>query len=310
VTQVAIADCAPQSGGCSGQDVVVLDRVSGPQSGGAGMHWITPKWNDVLRVPLLRGRSIEPSDRKGTPLVAVVSQGAAREFWPNDDAIGKRLIVQGRDTVRVVGVVGDVRYSGLQVPPRPDVYISYYQFPMSFRMMLNVRTSGDPAALAESARRALREVAQGFPVYDVATLEDRIGGALGESRFLAQLLSVFAVLALVLATIGTYGVISYSVAQRTREIGVRVALGATPRDLARLVVGRGAVLAAVGGAFGLVGASVATRLIRSQLYGVEPTDPVTLAGIVVVLMLAVLVASWVPSRRAAGVPAVEALRGS
>jgi len=311
VTQVAIADCAPQGGACSGNDIVVLDRATGPQNAGAGMHWITPGWNDVLRVPLVRGRSIEPTDRKGSPFVVLVSQSAAREFWggSSDDAIGKRLVIQGHDTASVVGVIGDVRYYDVGLPPRPDIYISYYQFPMSFRMMLHLRTSGDPASVAEMARRALREVAPGFPVYDVATLETRIGFALGEARFLAQLLSLFAVLALVLATIGTYGTISYAVAQRTREMGIRIALGATRGDLTRLVVGRGMVLAVVGGVFGLAGASLATRLIRAQLYGVEPTDPVTLAGIVVLLMLAVVVASWVPARRAAGIPAIEALRG-
>jgi putative ABC transport system permease protein len=238
-----------------------------------------------------------------------VSQSAAREFWPSDDALGKRVILHGRDTARVVGVVGDVRFYGVQQPPRPEVYISYYQFPMSYRMMLHLLTTGDPAAVAEPTRRALREVAPGFPVYDVATLETRIGSTLAGSRFLAQLLSLFAVLALVLATIGTYGTISYAVAQRTREMGVRIALGATPNDLIRLVVGRGLVLAAAGGVVGLVGASAAVRLIRAQLYGVEPSDPVTLAGIVVLLVLAVLAASWVPARRAAGIPAVEALRG-
>jgi predicted lysophospholipase L1 biosynthesis ABC-type transport system permease subunit len=272
------------------------------------VHWVTPDWNEVLRVPVLRGRSIEPADRKGAPLVAVLSQSAAHDFWPAADAIGKRLVL-GSDTARVVGVVGDVRYSGIQMPPRPDIYISYYQFPMSYRMMLTLRTSGDPAAAAELARRALREVAPGFPVYDVATLETRIGGALADARFLAQLLSLFAVLALVLATIGTYGTISYAVAQRKREMGIRIALGATRRDVTRLVVGRGILLAAAGGAFGLVGAFLAMRLIRTRLYGVEPADPVTLAGIVVLLTLAGVVASWVPARRAAGIPAIEALRG-
>ena len=310
VTQVAIADCAPQGGACSGEDMIALDRETGPQNVGAGFHWITPGWNEVLRIPVVRGRSIEPTDRKGAPFVVVVSESAAREFWGgSSDAIGKRLVVQGHDTARVVGVIGDVRYYDVGMPPRPDIYISYYQFPMSFRMMLYLRTTGEPAGVAELARRALREVAPGFPVYDVATLETRIGFALGEARFLAQLLSLFAVLALVLATIGTYGTISYAVAQRTREMGIRIALGATRGDLTRLVVGRGMVLAAVGGGFGLAGASLATRLIRTQLYGVEPTDPVTLAGIVVLLSLAVVVASWVPARRAAGIPAIEALRG-
>ncbi|HEV8449247.1 MAG TPA: ABC transporter permease [Gemmatimonadaceae bacterium] len=309
VKEVAIADCSPQSGGCSVENVDVLDRATGPQRIGTGLHWITPSWTDVLHVPLVRGRSIERSDAIGAPLVVVVSQSAAREFWPSDDAIGKRLILHAHDTARVVGVVGDVRFYGVQQPPRPDIYISYYQFPMSFRMMVHMLTAGDPAVVAEPARRALREVAPGFPVYDVASMETRIGSVLAGSRFLAQLLSLFAVLALVLATIGTYGTISYAVAQRTREMGVRIALGATPRDLTRLVVGRGLVLAAAGGAVGLVGASAAVRLIRAQLYGVEPTDPVTLVGIVVLLAIAVVAASWVPARRAAGIPAVEALRG-
>jgi putative ABC transport system permease protein len=308
VTHAAIADCAPQAGGCTGGDIGVLDREVGTQTAEAGVHWVTPDWNEVLRVPVLRGRSIEPADREGTPFVAVLSQSAAHDFWPTGDAIGKRVVL-GSDTARVVGVVGDVRYHGIQMPPRPEIYISYYQFPMSYRMMLTLRTSGDPAGVAELARRALREVAPGFPVYDVATLETRIGGSLADARFLAQLLSLFAVLALVLATIGTYGTISYAIAQRTREMGIRTALGATRRDLTLLVVGRGMLLAAAGGALGLVGASLAMRLIRARLYGVEPADPVTLAGIVVLLTLAVVVASWVPARRAASIPAIEALRG-
>lgn len=308
VTQVAIADCTPQSGGCVGQEVTALDHEIDVQRVNAGLHWITPDWNEVLRVPLLRGRMIEPTDVNGTTPVAVVSQSAARALWPNADALGRRLVLQQHDTARVVGIIGDVRYEGIQLLPRPDVYISYYQAPMSFRMMVLLRTKGDAAAFAESARRALRDVAPGFPVYDVATLETRIGGALAETRFLAQLFSVFGVLALVLATVGAYGVISYSVARRTREMGVRVALGATQRDITRLVVGQAVVLAGAGGGLGLGGALGAVELIRSHLYGVEPTDPVTLAGIVVLLLAVVAIASWMPARRAAGVSAMQALR--
>jgi predicted permease len=310
VTAAAIADCAPLAGGCGGGDMVALDRDVGPLTVSAAQHWITPGWNDVMRVPLLRGRLIESTDRKGTPLVALVGQSAAREFWPHEDAVGKRLVLQSGDTARVVGVIGDVQYFDARMSPvPPDVYISYYQIPFTYRMMLHVRTRGDPAGVAEPARRALREVAQGFPVYDIATLETRMGDSLGDARFLARLLSLFAVLALVLAMIGTYGVISYTVAQRRREMGIRIALGATRGDLLRLVVGRGLVLASAGGAFGLVGALAATRVIRRQLYGVQATDPVTFAGIGVLLLLAVVIASWAPARRAAGVPAVEALRG-
>ena len=308
VSHAAMADCSPQSGGCTGQEIVVFDRHAGPRSARAGVHWVTTGWNEVLRVPLLRGRSIAETDRKGRPAVAIVSNTAALEIWPNEDAIGQQLVVLGHDTVTVVGIAGDVRYFGLRDEPRPDVYISYHQHPMSFRMMLLLRARGDPAVLAEPVRRAVREVAPGFPVYDVATLETRIGGALAQSRFLAQLLSVFAVFALVLASIGTYGVISHTVARRTREMGIRIALGATRRDLMRLVVGQGVALATVGGAAGLAGAFAAVRVIRAQVYGVDPADPVTIGVVVLVLLLVVVTASWVPARRAAAVPAVEALR--
>ena len=308
VTQAAMIDCTPQSGGCVSQEVRVLDRAAGTYVARAAMHWVTAQWDDVLRVPLLRGRSIAETDRKGSPVVAVVSQSAAREIWPNADALGKRVIVQGHDTATVVGIVGDVRFGSMEEEVHPDIYISYYQFPMSFRMMLMMRTTGDPAAAAEAARRAIRDVAPGFPMYDIATLETRMGLSLGQARFLAQLLSVFAVLALGLATIGTYGVIAHTVAKRTREMGIRLALGATTRDVARLVVGQGLVLAAAGGAVGFVGAFAAVRTLRAQLYGVGPNDAVTMIGIVALLLVVVLVASWMPARRAAAVPAVDALR--
>lgn len=309
VKKVAIADCAPQSGGCDGTGVIVLDGESERRGIGAGLHWVTSDWTDVMRVPLLRGRSIASSDGQNSERVAMVSQTAAREFWPTGDPLGKRLVLRGRDTVRVVGVIGDVRFVGVQAQPRPDVYVSYYQFPMSFRMMLHLRTDGDPAAMTEAARRALREVAPGFPMYDVATLETRMGDALGSARFLAQLLTLFAALALVLAAVGTYGVISYAVAQRSREMGVRLALGASSGSVVRMVIRQGIVLATVGSSVGLAAALVTSRWLRSLLYGVEPGDPATLAGIIAILFVAVVIASWVPARRAASVPPVEALRG-
>jgi predicted permease len=308
VTDVAIADCAPQSGGCSGTGVQLPDRPERAPVP-AGIHWITPDWNAVMRVPLVRGRLIEPSDRKGTPFVVLVSETAAQTLWPGEDPLGKPVMWETGDTARVIGVVGDVRFRGIQSRPMAEIYMSYYQQPLSYRMMLHLRTTQDPAFVAEAARRALREVARGFPVYDVATLEERIGGSLGQARFMAQLLSLFAILALVLATIGTYGVISYGVAQRTREMGVRIALGATARDVIRLVVDQGVRLAVVGGIIGMAGAIVATRSIQARLYDVPPADPWTLGSIVVLLALAVLAASWIPARRAASIPAVHALRG-
>ena len=186
--------------------------------------------------------------------------------------------------------------------------MSYYQSPISFRMRLFLRTDGDPAAIAPAARRALREVAPGFPIHAVATLESIVGESTASARFGAVALGTFATLALLLATVGTYGVISYAVTQRRREIGVRVALGATRSDVVRLVVGQGLRLAASGVVVGLVAAFMATRVLRSLLFGVAPTDPTTLVAIVTTLVLAVLAASWLPARRAAGVPAVEVLR--
>ena len=211
------------------------------------------------------------------------------------------------DTAYVVGVVGDVRYGTVDSLPVPDVYLSYYQSPRG-RMMVYLRTAGDPLALAPAVRRVLRDVAPDAPVYDVRTLPSRVADASAYARFSAMLLALFAVMALVLAAIGVYGVISFAAGQRTREIGLRVALGASPGSVVRLVVGQGLEIALAGLVVGLAGALVATRVLGSMLYDVAPTDPTTYAGIVVLLVAAVLLASWIPARRAAGIQPMEALR--
>jgi putative ABC transport system permease protein len=263
-----------------------------------------------MRVPLRRGRAFGDADREGAPKVVLVSETAARTIWPGEDPIGKPVSVgQGwdlTDTARVVGIVGDVRYGTPDAPPSADVYLSYYQ--TSNRMMLLVRTAGDPLALTGAVRRVARELAPGAPVFEVGTLETRFADSLAFARFGALLLTLFAAVALALAMLGVYGVISFAAAQRTREIGVRVALGATRGDVVRLVVRQGVRLAAVGAAVGLAGAVAATRVLRSLLYDVAPSDPATFAAIVALLAGAVLAASWVPARRAAGVAATEALR--
>lgn len=308
-----MSDCPPVQ--CSsGTRVALMDRPRQPPGGDpeAGLHWITPGWTALMKVPLIRGRFFTRDDRRGVRLAVLVNQTAARTFWPGQDPIGRPLGMGelGSDTAYVVGVVGDARYGSMQSPPRPDVYVSYYQVPISIRMMLFLHTRGDPRIIANSARKALREVAPGFPVYEIATMEDRLTDSMAYTRFATLLLSLFAGLALALAMMGTYGVISFGVAQRTREVGVRVALGATNRQIMRLVLGKGVGLAAVGTVFGLSTALVVTRFLRSMLYDVEPTDPLTLVAIVIMLMISVIAATWVPARRATGVPVVEALRGS
>ena len=175
--------------------------------------------------------------------------------------------------------------------------------------MMFVRTAGDPRSIVAAARREIAALAPSVPLYDVRPMRERVADAMGYARFSAILLATFAAVALALAALGTYGVVSFGVSQRTREIGVRVALGATRTDVLRLVVGQGLGLAVAGGLLGLAGALTTTRVLRSLLYGVAPSDPGTLASIVVLLVAAVIVASWIPARRAAGVHPAEALRG-
>ena len=310
VVDVAMADCPPLNT-CSGDGVKLYDRVAPPlrPDRGAGTHWITPGWPALVRIPLIRGRMLTRDDIVGRRRVVLVSETAARVFWPGQDPIGRALSVGGPDTMYVAGVLGDVLYESVDQPPRPEIYVSYYQRPFSYRMLFFLKTRVDPVSVGLPARRALNEVAPGFPVSDIRPLDDQVQVATAYARVSAVLLSIFAALALALATIGTYGVISFAVAQRTREIGVRIALGATSRDVTRLVVGQAIALAIAGGAIGLTAAFGLSRLLRSLLYGVEPTDPLTHIGIVVILALSVLVASWLPARRAAGIPVVNALRG-
>jgi putative ABC transport system permease protein len=311
VVDVSIADCPPLGGWCAGSPIMFRDRpaVAPGTEPGVGVHWITPNWPSMIRVPLLRGRSLTRSDVVGRQRVVLVSETAARTFWPGQDPIGRAISVGSPDTAYVAGVIGDIQYGEMDMPLRPEVYISYYQNPFSYRMMLFIRTRGDPVAIAPAVRAALREVAPGFPMYDVLSLDAQLRSATSYTRVSSLLLTMFATLALALATIGTYGVISFAVAQRTREIGVRVALGATSGNIIRLVVGKGIALGGFGAAFGLTAAILVTRALRSMFYGVEPTDAVTLVSIVGLLTLALLAASWIPAARASRIPPVQALRG-
>jgi ABC-type antimicrobial peptide transport system permease subunit len=213
----------------------------------------------------------------------------------------------GFDTVEVVGVVGDVRFGAIDSIPGLDAYVSFYQSPRRGAMVF-LRTVGDPASVAASARRAIREIAADVPVYDARTLTSRVADATAQARFSATLLALFAIVALALAAIGIYGVISYGVARRTREIGIRIALGANGRDVLRLVVGRGAALVALALFVGLVGAAVTTRVLRTLLFDVTPTDPATYLVVAGLMTACALVASWIPARRAASVHPADALR--
>ena len=311
VTSVALGDCPPLAGGCNGTVMVFRDRPR-PARGAepvVGVHWVTPEWFQTLRVPLLSGRLFTDADRLGGRKVVLVNATAARRFWPNESPIGRPVGVYqgGFDTAYVAGVVGDVRFQTIDSLAAADVYLPYAQSPRSGAMVY-LRTAGDPLALAAAARRTIHEVGSDLPVYDVRTLASRVSDATAQARFSALLLTVFAAAALALAAIGIYGVISFAVAQRTREIGIRVALGADRAAVLRLIIGQGAAVAVTGLVVGLVAALAATRVLGALLFDVTPTDPLTMVTVVVLLAVAALVACWIPARRAARLQPAAALR--
>ena len=311
VADASLVNCAPLNGGCNGTKIDLMDRPRVDIAGmpNIGVHWATPTWFSTMRIPFKRGRMFTLSDRAGAPPVVLINEAAAKAFWPNGDPIGKRVgVLQGgfEKGAEVIGIVGDVRQSP-DSAAKPDVYLPYYQSP-SGRMMIFLRTQNEPTAVVADVRRALHDVAPLYPVYDVQTMSDRAAGATSQARFSAVLLGLFAATALSLAIVGIYGVMSLVVSARTREIGIRIALGADQSRVRRQVVGEGLSLVSVGAAIGIVGALVATRVLQSLLYDLKPTDPITYISIVAVLGAAAFAASWIPARRAARVDPVVALR--
>jgi putative ABC transport system permease protein len=235
----------------------------------------------------------------------------AARFWPSEDPLGKRLKVGGQFAGwrEIIGVVGDVRHFGPARQPDPEMYVPYLASNQPWReMTLVVRTSSDPARLAAAVRREVRSIDEDQPVYNIRAIEQLLSGSLSRQRFLALLLEVFAVLALVLAAIGVYSVMSYSVTQQTREIGIRIALGGSRADVLGLVIGRGMVLALIGVGAGIVAAVALTRLISSLLYGIRPNDPATFAAVVFGLVGVTALASYIPARRATKFDPMVALR--
>jgi putative ABC transport system permease protein len=311
VEQVALADCPPLNNGCNGTIMTFADRPR-TNTGNAmvGVHWVSRNWFETMRVPLKRGRMFSNEDRLNAPKVVVINEEAARRYFKDEDPIGKRVAVyQGgfHTGAEVIGIVGDVRFGTIDSAAAPDAYISYSQARLS-RMMVFVRTSGDPSAIAPSVRAVVRRVAPNAPVFDIKSMSARVATASAQTRFSAILLGLFAAMALSLAVMGIYGVLSFAVAQRTGEIGIRMALGAERGRVLALVMRDGAVLACIGLAIGLVTAVALTRVLRTMLFEVTTTDPLTYLAMVSVLALAVAAASWIPARRAAKVDPVIALR--
>ncbi len=270
----------------------------------------------ALGIPLIRGRVFDSRDNQQTPKVAVVNEIAARRYWPNENPIGKRVLsgLDDNEWSTIVGIVGDVKHAGLDAGTDPEIYYHYLQIPPGTMNLaegtvaLVVRTTADPAGMASSIRGELRTLDPSLPVFNVLTMQDLLYGSVAEPRFRTFLITMFAGLALVLAALGLYGVVAYSVSQRTTELGIRAALGAQPGSLLKLVVFRTAGLGAIGLAIGIATAVAGGHVVSRFLFGVTATDPITLGLSCMIILLVVVMASLVPALRAAKVDPAIALR--
>ena len=277
---------------------------------------VTPDYFKVLQASLVRGRYFTEADDIGKQPVAIVDDSTARTYWPGRDPIGRRLSIRSaRDTVSppwctVVGVIKDINSDGLDQSGAPHIYRPIYQFPGSRALTksVTVRTSLSATSLEPQIRRAIQAVDPNLPVFSVRTMNDVIDSSLASRRFAAELVGVFAGVALLLASVGIYGLLAYMVGQRSHEIGVRMALGAVPSTIGRMIVSRGAGLAGIGVGIGLIVSGLMAPLISSVLYGVRPLDPEVFIAVPVILMVVVLLASYIPGLRAARVNPIVALR--
>jgi putative ABC transport system permease protein len=262
----------------------------------------------TLGTPLLQGRTFDALHSTSSPPVAVINRTMARRFWPDEDSLGKRFRFGSRGPfLEVIGVVRDAKYLDLRQRPIPTLYLPLQQNYES-GVTLFVRTAGNPTAALPAVRRQVRALDADLPLYRIRTFARELQASLSEERLAATLLGSFSLLALALAAVGIYGVISYSVSQRMHEIGIRMALGAQPRDIFKLVVGQGMVLALIGVAVGLAASFALTRFLKSMLFGVSVTDPATFAGMAVLLAGVALLACYLPARRATKVDPLVALR--
>ncbi|MDQ3426582.1 MAG: ABC transporter permease, partial [Gemmatimonadota bacterium] len=277
---------------------------------------VSPGFFETLRIPLLKGRLLTDQDREGAPPVAVIDEELVRRYWPTVDPIGKRITfgppegvtdTTAREWIEVVGVVGHTKHEGLDAESRVQLYLPFRQAGLPF-LAVAVRTAGDPGRYVNLVRNAVRSVDPDQPISGINTMSELVSQSVGPRRLSMLLLSLFSGIALVLASIGIYGVMSYSVSLRSRELGVRIALGAGRNDVLRLVLRQGMSLALLGIGIGVVTAFGLTRLIQSQLYGVRASDPGTFLGVALLLATTALVANLVPALRATRVDPAVVLR--
>jgi putative ABC transport system permease protein len=275
-------------------------------------HSVSPGYLRTLGVPLLRGREFTDADQANSPLVGMVNAAIARQFFPNQDVLGKRFMFGHPKAdpprwITIVGIAADTKLYGLANPARLEVYLPLRQA-VSSGMNLIVKSAADPAALTSSIRGAIASIDKDQPIFAIATMQELVNSSISTRRITLILLGLFSALALVLAAIGIYGVISYSVAQRTHEIGIRMALGADGGGVLRMILAQGVKIAGAGVAIGILASFGLTRLMTKLLYSVSAADPVTFAAVAIVLVLVAMLACYIPARRALRVDPIIALR--
>jgi putative ABC transport system permease protein len=315
VTTAAAINWVPLGGALIMGDVHLEDGRPLPHDYMVDKPAVTPRYFQAMRIPILRGRDFTERDNAQAPGAVIVSSSVARRFWPRQDPIGQRIAMeehpQPKDWLTIVGVVEDVKQTGMSDKRRDTIYRPLAQTTHPFflgHVAFVARTAGDPRRLAAAMRAVVRNIDKDQPVRRVVMMQDLMAESTAEPRFQARLLGAFSILALILAAVGIYGVLAYSVTQRTHEIGIRMALGAERRDVLALVLGRTLLLAGVGVALGTAGALAATRVLARFLYEIKPTDPATFVTVAALLTCVALLAGSIPARRATKVDPMVALR--
>jgi putative ABC transport system permease protein len=270
---------------------------------------VSPGYFETIGIPLLHGRGFTIADSESAPLVVIINESMARGYWGQDNRVGQRLRFEGPVPRSIVGVVGDVRHESLDGELSPEMYVPFTQIPSAEkRPTIVVRTAIDPAAVTAGLRNAVSGIDKALPLDQVETMHQLVSASVGQLRFRTMLLSAFSILALVIASVGIYGMMNYLVSLRIREFGIRLAIGATEADVLRLVLRRAAVLIAAGLSLGLLGSAMLARLIAGLLYGVSALDPTTFVAVSLLLSAIALLASYIPARRATRVDPLTALR--
>ena len=316
VEAVAAIDALPFSGYGGDRSFFLEAKLNPPPSEKPDeqVRFVSAGYFSAMRIPLRVGREVTPRDTLRSPRVAVVNEALANKYWPHEDPIGKRVAFDRQEPAwyEVVGVVGNIRHRTLDAAEKPELYVPYsqplFQGWTARPMFIVVRTSFQPTSAAGAVREVVASIDPDQPISSVRTMEDRIGESLGRRRFNTLLLSLFAALAVTLAAIGIYGIVAFAVAERTHEIGVRLALGARPRHVLAMIVADGMALVLAGTALGLAGAAAATRVMASQVFGISATDAATFAVVTIALALVGCCACLVPARRAIMLDPVTTLR--